>query len=123
MKGFLLGVLLTLIVGGVFYYLQVTYRTLDTCVAIETTLTEGVKASLEQELSQRTSSSVAGKMVTAVLEPIADPLIANEVHQETKNRNWFQCAVELVKLDVLGARSERIAAIKQRLLPSLQKKK
>jgi hypothetical protein len=123
MKGFLLGVLLTLIVGGVFYYLQVTYRTLDTCVAIETTLTEGVKASLEQELSQRTSSSVAGKMVTAVLEPVADPLIANEVRQETKNRNWFQCAVELVKLDVLGARSERIAAIKQRLLPSLQKKK
>lgn len=123
MKGFLLGVLLTLIVGGVFYYLQVTYRTLDTCVAIETTLAEGVKASLEQELSQRTSSSVAGKMVTAVLEPIADPLIANEVRQETKNRDWFQCAVELVKLDVLGARSERITAIKQRLLPSIQKKK
>jgi hypothetical protein len=123
MKGFLLGVLLTLIVGGVFYYLQVTYRTLDTCVAVETTLTEGVKASLEQELSQRTSSSVAGKMVTAVLDPIADPLIANEVRQETKDRNWFQCAVELVKLDVLGARSERIAAIKQRLLPSIQKKK
>jgi hypothetical protein len=123
MKGFLLGVLLTLIVGGVFYYLQVTYRTLDACVAIETTLTEGVKASLEHDLSQRTNSPAASKMVTAVLEPVADPLIANEVRQETKGRNWFQCAVELVKLDVLGTRSERIAVIKQRLLPSLPKKK
>lgn len=121
MKGFLLGVLLTLLVGGVFYYLQVNYRTLQTCVAVEKTLTEGVKASFTQDLSEHTSSTMASKMVTVVLEPIADPLIAAEVRQETLNRHWLQCAVDLVQLDFLGARAERIAAIKQRFLKPTQK--
>jgi len=121
MKGFLLGVLLTLMVGGVCYYLQVNYHTLHTCVAVEKTLTEGIKASLQQDLSERTSSTMASKMVAVVLEPIAEPFIAAEVRQETQNRNWFQCAVDLVQLDFLGARAECIAAIKQRLLKPTQK--
>jgi hypothetical protein len=121
MKGFVLGVLLTLVVGGFFYYLQVNYHTLRTCVAVEKTLTEGVKASFQQDLSEHTQSPMASKMVAVVLEPIADPFIAAEVRQETQNRNWFQCAVDVVQLDFLGVRAERIAAIKQRLLKPTQK--
>ena len=44
MKGFLLGVLLTLVVGGTGYYLQVNYGTLKICQTVEDTLRRCLKS-------------------------------------------------------------------------------
>lgn len=115
MKGLLLGILLILIVGGTCAYVQVNYGTLQTCVAVETTLREGVMAALQADIQHKTGSNVVGKMSRGVLQPLAEPLITTEVHKDTKDRTWFQCALDLIHIDFLGGRAARIEAIKQRL--------
>ncbi len=114
MKGFLLGVLTTLIVGGVFYYLQTHYQTLNTCVAVEKTLTSSVIADLQADIESKTGS-VVGQIAKKALQPVADPMIADKVRKDTQDKNWFQCAMDLIKIDFLGGREARVEAIKQRL--------
>lgn len=116
MRGFLLGVVATVIVGGCWYVMQTNYGTLDTCTAVQKTLADGVVASIQRDIQQQTGSGIVGKMANILLQPVADPLIANEVRQETKGRNWLQCALDLIQLDVLGGREARVAVIKNRLL-------
>ena len=115
MKGFLLGIVLTLVVAGSGYYLQVNYGTLQTCVAVENTLGESVMAALQADLEHQTGSGLVGKIARGVLQPVAEPIITQEVKQDTEDRNWFQCALDLIDIDVLGGRAARVDAIKQRL--------
>lgn len=115
MKGFLLGVLCTVIVGGFFFHIQNNYDTLDPCTAVETDLTAAVNAAIQSEVQKKTGSNVVGQVANALLKPMADPVIVQEVKKQTADQNWFECAFEVVKLDFLGQKSERVAAIKKEL--------
>ena len=114
-KGFLLGVILTLVVGGFFFHTQSRYDTMDPCTAVNTSLTLAINADLEKVLQKKTGSDVVGQLANALLKPVADPVIAQEVKKETGETNWFQCVIELVKIDFLGQKAARVEAIKKRL--------
>jgi len=114
-KGFLLGVLCTLIVGGFFFHIQSHYNTMDPCTAVERGLTAAVNAAIQAEVQKKTGSNVVGQVANALLKPIADPVIAEEIRKQTAEQNWFQCALEIGKLDFLGQKSERVAEIKKAL--------
>lgn len=88
-KGFLLGILVTLVVVGVGYFLQVNYSTFNTCLAVETTLSESVISALQVDVQHRTGSDVAGKIVRGLLQSAAEPIVRNEVQKDIQDRNWF----------------------------------
>jgi hypothetical protein len=115
MKGLLLGILLLLMAGGSCAYVSITYGTFQTCVAVEATLRESVMAALQADVQRKTGSSVVGNVSRSVLQPLAEPLITTEVHKDTKDRTWFQCALDLIYIDFLGGRAARVEAIRQRL--------
>lgn len=115
MKGFLLGVLCTLIVGGFFFHIQSNYGTMDPCTAVKKDLTSAVNAAIKTEMQKKTGSNIVGQVANALLKPVADPVIAKAIEKQTPDQNWFQCAFEIVKLDFLGQKSDRVAAIKKEL--------
>lgn len=115
MKGFLLGVLCTLVVGGFFLHIQSRYDTFDPCTAVERDLTAAVNAAIQSEVQTKTGSNVVGQVAKAFIKPVADPIIAAEIKKQTENQNWFQCAYEILKLDFLGQKSARVAEIKEKL--------
>jgi hypothetical protein len=117
-KGFILGVICTVVVGGSLFYLQAHYATLDTCQALNRSLQESVADSIRTDLQGKTDIDILGKMASALLQPVAEPLIAAQVQRETADNNWLDCGVELVRIDFFGKRDVYVDAIKQRLMSS-----
>lgn len=115
MKGFVLGVLCTVLVGGFFFHIQSRYDTVNPCTAVERGLAAAVNASIEDEVRAKTGSDVVGQVAKAVLKPVADPVIAAEIKKQTEDRNWFECGYDIIKLDFLGHKAARVAEIKKRL--------
>lgn len=115
MKGFLLGVLFTLVVGGFFFYLQSYYQTVNPCRAVERDLAAAVRASIQEDIQAKTGNNVVGQVAKALIKPVTDPAIAAEIRKQTENQNWFECTVEIVKLDFLGQKAARVNEIKERL--------
>jgi len=114
-KGFLLGVLCALVVGGFFFHIQSRYDTMDPCTAVERDLTTAVNTAIQAEVQTRTGSNVVGQVANALIKPVADPVVAAEIKKQTEDQNWFQCSYEVVKLDFLGQKSARVAEIKRQL--------
>jgi hypothetical protein len=114
-KGFLLGVFLTLVIGGFFFYIQRRYDTVDPCTAVESDLVAAVHASIQADVQAKTGSNVVGEVTAAVLKPVTNPVIAAEIKKQTGEENWFQCAFEVLELDFLGQKSGRVAEIRKRL--------
>lgn len=70
---------------------------------------------LQADIQNRTGSDVVGQIARGVLQPAAEPVVRKEVQKDLKDRNWFQCALDLIHIDFLGGRESRVETIKQRL--------
>jgi hypothetical protein len=58
-------------------------------------------------------------MANALLQPVAEPLIAEQTRKETADKNWLECGIELARIDLLGEHQVYVDAIKQRLMSSV----
>jgi hypothetical protein len=118
-KGFILGVICTLIFGAPLFALQTHHGTLDPCRALDNTLQRHVASSIQTDVREKTDGGILGQMANTLLQPVAKPLIAEQTRKETADKNWFECGIELARIDFLGERDVHVDAIKQRLMSSL----
>ncbi|PON11848.1 hypothetical protein C2W62_42695 [Candidatus Entotheonella serta] len=58
---------------------------------------------------------MAGQIARGVLQPAAEPIVHKEVQKDIRDHNWWQCALDLIHIDFLGGRADRVAMIKDRL--------
>jgi len=102
MKGFLAGVLLTVICGGFFFHLESRYETLSACKAATDGLTRAVQSSITADLKRTLGPDVPDRVTDVMMPSLADPLIRKRVEQYLANDSWFDCAAKIVRLDLLG---------------------
>jgi len=110
MKGFLAGVLVTALIGGLLMHLSSRYDTLNACTAAERGLTAGVVASLRTDVNQRIGNDLPkglpqGLISDMVMQPLAEPLVRERVRAYLADRGWFGCGWLVVRLDFLDSGS------------------
>ena len=105
MKGFLVGVLLTAVIGGFLMHLSSRYDTLNACTAAERGLTGGVMASLRADVSRQIGDDLPKGLGDMVMQPLAEPLVRERVRGYLGDRSWFGCGWLVIRLDFLDAGS------------------
>ncbi len=99
MKGFILGVVVTALIGGFLMHLWSRYDTLDACAGLERGLTEAVMASLQSDVRQGLGPQVPDRLADLVFQPLTEPLVRERVKAWVTGRWWFGCAATVVRLD------------------------
>jgi hypothetical protein len=99
MRGFVLGVLVTALVGGFFTHLWSRYETLDACLALDRGLTKAVEASLRADVGKDLGQQLPDRLTDLVFQPLTKPLVQERVKAWVADRSWFGCAWTVVRLD------------------------
>ncbi len=99
MKGFILGVATTALVGGFLMHLWSRYDTLNACTGLTQGLTEAVMASLRDDVHQGLGQQIPNHLADMVFQPLTEPLVRERVKFWVSDRNWFDCALTVVRLD------------------------
>jgi hypothetical protein len=111
MKGFVLGVLVTALVGGVLMHLWSRYETVDACLAVDRGLTAAVTRSLRADVQRNLGPQLPGDLTDMVFQPLTEPLIQEQVKAWVADRSWFGCAWTVARLD-FGDAGDLIAELR-----------
>ncbi len=99
MRGFVLGVIVTAVVGGFLMHLWSRYQTLNACLAVDRGLTAAVTASLRTDVQKNLGPQLPDRLTDMVFQPLTEPLVHERVKAWVADHSWFGCAWTVMRLD------------------------
>ena len=107
MKGFALGVLITVLIGSFFSHLWSRYQTLDACLALDHGLSAAVETSLRADVQKNLGSLVPDHLTDMLFQPLTEPLVHERIKGWIADRSWFGCSWGVIRLD-FGGRNDLV---------------